>query len=205
MGMFDSFILKHNDKEIEVQTKRFDCNLDYWKIGDCVDPAPHGVVTYYDSLFIDDNGKQVWKDGEENTEIYITIANGIFVESKILIGYRITKEKEKLHIINAMNEKWQDTNTFINFAVEQLRFKQNKIKNCESKINNISYKLKTWLDSDMKQRDERGSILASMRTIPEEIKDDFQMLEHLQEEIDNKTNHYNYEFDDINELEQYKL
>lgn len=36
MGMFDSFLVKHQGQEVEVQSKQFGCFLRHYRLGDFV-------------------------------------------------------------------------------------------------------------------------------------------------------------------------
>lgn len=47
--MFDAFIVEIEDKTIELQTKRFECVLYHYRVGDVVDGAPRGVQVYLDT------------------------------------------------------------------------------------------------------------------------------------------------------------
>jgi hypothetical protein len=50
MGMFDSLYIELDGQELEVQTKRFDCGLGSYRVGDWIDGAPPGIRVYFDNL-----------------------------------------------------------------------------------------------------------------------------------------------------------
>ena len=59
MGMFDSFYIGLDGCERELQTKRFDCGLDGYRLGDWIAGSLPGVRVYFDRLWLDGAGKQV--------------------------------------------------------------------------------------------------------------------------------------------------
>ena len=197
--MFDSFHVEQGEISIELQTKRFGCTLQGWSIGECVDPAPHGIITFYDTIWLDENKEQKWNDGKINTTVFITIANGIFVEG--LIKETFVSEKGIKDIIIKQNEKWSDTNLFMNFAVQKIGEQQNKIRGMEILIQDVSEKIRVWMNPELKDRDP---IFPSCKVIPDEIKNNHQLLRHLEDTI-NKKVEINYEFLVEKELDKYKL
>ncbi|MCK7579554.1 MAG: hypothetical protein MZV65_30155 [Chromatiales bacterium] len=58
--MFDSLVVEHNGRTLDVQTKRFDCLLYNYRVGDWICGAPPGVVAYFDILRLDADGQRVY-------------------------------------------------------------------------------------------------------------------------------------------------
>ena len=58
MGMFDSLYIELDGREQEIQTKRFDCILNNYRLGDWIAGSLPGVRVYFDSLWLDGTGKQ---------------------------------------------------------------------------------------------------------------------------------------------------
>lgn len=68
MGMFDSFIIKYDDKEIDIQTKQLDCSMLHFKLGDTVGDLNRAfnyiiVEQLYDKEFIDKYVSLIIVDG----------------------------------------------------------------------------------------------------------------------------------------------
>jgi hypothetical protein len=57
MGMFDSLMVKINDREVELQTKRFENRLGRYHPGDAVCGAPGGIGIYFDAVELDAEGR----------------------------------------------------------------------------------------------------------------------------------------------------
>jgi hypothetical protein len=66
MGMFDSFLLKHQGREVEVQSKQFACSLQTCRLGDFVEfdcATPCGVLGFVEDFKIDyrdNNAPYLW-------------------------------------------------------------------------------------------------------------------------------------------------
>ena len=48
MGMFDSLYIELDGREQEIQTKRFDCILNNYRLGDWIAGSLPGVRVYFD-------------------------------------------------------------------------------------------------------------------------------------------------------------
>jgi hypothetical protein len=60
MGMFDSLYIEVDGREQELQSKRFDCCLNNYRVGDWIAGGPPGVRVYFDHLWLDGAGRQVY-------------------------------------------------------------------------------------------------------------------------------------------------
>jgi len=78
MGMFDSFLVKHQGQEVEVQSKQFGCFLQHYRMGDFVQldsATPYGVQGYVEDFKLDYRDPDVpcwW--------CVLVILNGCFVD-----------------------------------------------------------------------------------------------------------------------------
>ncbi|HRP97809.1 MAG TPA: hypothetical protein PL143_16330 [Rhodocyclaceae bacterium] len=84
MGMFDSLIVDLDGRDLEVQTKRFDCVLGRYRVGDWVQGAPPGVRVYFDRLDLDDAGRLVYGANAlaaQSLTLFIVLVQGVFVDA----------------------------------------------------------------------------------------------------------------------------
>ena len=89
MGMFDSFYIELDGREQEIQSKRLDCCLEHYRLGDWVSGSLPGVRVYFDSLWLDGTGQQVYRadaDGVRKTTVFIVLAQGVFADYQIHEG-----------------------------------------------------------------------------------------------------------------------
>jgi hypothetical protein len=110
MGMFDSFYVEIEGREVELQTKRFDCVLDYWHLGDTVGGAPAGLRVYVDGLRLDAEGRQVYGEPRGPTRdwtVFLVIAHGVFVHCEVVGG--LLPDPETAQRIAALGETWSDS------------------------------------------------------------------------------------------------
>lgn len=128
--MFDSLRVEHNGHTLDVQTKRFECLLYNYRVGDWICGAPPGVVAYFDILRIDEEGQLVYGPKEASVPAYTllaVLAHGVFVDYAIRDG-----EMEPEAIAQALmqrRETWQDSARLLGFFVEQVRLKQQRLLN----------------------------------------------------------------------------
>ena len=89
MGMFDSLSIELDGREIAIQTKRFDCALEHYRVGDWIGGAPPGVRVYFDVLRLDAEGRQDYRTDAEPARtltLFFVLAYGVFVEYQVRDG-----------------------------------------------------------------------------------------------------------------------
>lgn len=140
MGMFDSLLVPLGDREVEVQTKRFDCVLTTYRIGDLVSGAAPGLRVYFDQLRIDEDGRFVYRETESPTEdwtLFLVIANGVLVDTDAVAG--TLGEEAILQRIRTLNEIWQDSARLIERLSTFIAEKQKRIDRMNSSINAVRH------------------------------------------------------------------
>ena len=89
MGMFDSFYVEVDGRELELQSKRFECGLSVYRLGDFVAGCLPGVRVFFETLFLDGNGKPMYgaerESGLQKT-VFIAMAERVFVDYQVLEG-----------------------------------------------------------------------------------------------------------------------
>ena len=133
MGMFDSFLVAHNDTTHEVQTKRFANNLDSWSVGDVINQPSFGVQVLYE-LAEEVDGRLEHTFVEDATVIvYLIIVNGVYVESIV--------EPFQPHDIESriveLGEGWADANRQITAFATHLNSKQTINKTYRTTFNKL--------------------------------------------------------------------
>ena len=154
--MFDSLVVEHNGRTLDVQTKRFDCLLYNYRVGDWICGAPPGVVAYFDILRLDADGQRVYGPQATSVPAYtllVVLAHGVFVDSEIRDG-----EMDPEAISQALmqrREAWQDSARLLGFLVEQLRLKQQRLRNYDRVLGAAQMAIKHVQDSRAGRRPER--------------------------------------------------
>ena len=109
MGMFDSLMVKINEREVELQTKRFENMLGRYHPGDAVCGAPGGIGIYFDVVELDANGKHAYQDEEIATHhtVFVVLVHGIFTEYEVMDG---AWEREAIERrVCELKDLWGDT------------------------------------------------------------------------------------------------
>ena len=135
MGMFYSFYIELDGKDFEVQSKRFDCCLDHYRIGDCVGGAASGVRVYFDTLDLDAAGKPVYGSPERTARsltLFLVLVQGVFVEYDLVAG-RLDPPEIQQHIRD-LRELWSDSARLVDFLVDRLRERQQTIAVLQGRI-----------------------------------------------------------------------
>jgi len=138
MGMFDSFYIELDGREQEIQSKRFDCCLDHYRLGDWVSASLPGVRVYFDNLWLDATGQQVYRadaDGVRKTTVFIVLAQGVFVDYQIHEGELANGAIEP--VLRELRERWKDSARFQGFLVETLRTRQQRVALLERQISRV--------------------------------------------------------------------
>ena len=135
MGMFDSLYIVLDGRETEVQTKRFDCALASYRLGDCIDGAAPGVRVYFDERDLDASGNRVYGRSDEaarSLTLFVVLAHGVFVEYSVSEG-RLEPPAIQERIAE-LRERWSDSARLVDFLVGIVRDKQQVIERLEGRI-----------------------------------------------------------------------
>ena len=137
MGMFDSLYIELDGREQEIQTKRFDCILNNYRLGDWIDGSLPGVRVYFDRLWLDGTGKQVYQeaDGLRKTTVFVVLAHGVFVDYQIHEGELAAEAIEPA--LRELRERWNDSARLQGFLVETLRTRQQRIASLEQRLGRV--------------------------------------------------------------------
>jgi hypothetical protein len=135
MGMFDSFLVDIEEQSFELQTKRFSCVLEHYRVGDIVDGAPGGVRVYLDSVGMDAEGKETWREEDmaQRWTVLLTLAHGVFVDYQVETG--TLNDDAALQHIQALQDKWEDTARLLNRLILALAEKQAQVDDLRGRIN----------------------------------------------------------------------
>ncbi len=133
--MFDSLYIVIDGKETEVQTKRFDCCLASYRIGDCIDGSSPGVRVYFDELDIDQSGRLVYgraEDSARSLTLFVVLVQGVFAEYSLDAGRLELRAIEER--IRQLRERWADSTRVIDFLVSVVMNKQQTIAALNGRI-----------------------------------------------------------------------
>lgn len=139
MGMFDSLYIELDGQELEVQTKRFECILRQYRVGDWIDGAPPVIRVYFDTLSFDGNGKRVYRATDESARsltLFVVLAQAVFVESQLREGTLAPEAIE--HIIQDLRARWSDSARLLGFLAESVRRKQETVEQLNERIARVS-------------------------------------------------------------------
>jgi len=137
MGMFDSLYIELDGREQEIQTKRFDCILKNYRLGDWIDGSLPGVRVYFDSLWLDGTGNQVYQeaDGLRKTTVFVVLVQGVFVDYQIHEGELANDAIER--VLRELRERWGDSARLQGFLVDTLRTRQQRIASLERRLGRV--------------------------------------------------------------------
>jgi hypothetical protein len=139
MGMFDSLYVELDGRELEIQTKRFDCALDHYRLGDWIGGAPPGIRVYFDVLHLDAQGARVYDPTAERRRtltLFFVLAHGVYVEYQIRDGELATEAIER--VLTELRERWNDSARLVGFLVEALRMKQQEGARLRTRLARVS-------------------------------------------------------------------
>ncbi len=133
MGMFDSLIIELEGRELEIQTKRFDCILETYRPGDWIAGAAPGIRVYFDVLQLDGNGNLVYAtNGVRTLTLFIVIAQGVFVTYQLCNDELITEKIEQT--IRQLQAEWRDSARLQHVLIEALLAKQERIRLLQAQL-----------------------------------------------------------------------
>ena len=138
MGMFDSLHIELDGREQEIQSKRFDCGLNNYRLGDWIAGSLPGVRVYFDRLWLDASGKQVYRADDDcvrKTTVFVVLAQGVFVDYQIHEGELAAEAIEPT--LRELRERWSDSARLQGFLVETLRTRQQRVASLERQISRV--------------------------------------------------------------------
>jgi hypothetical protein len=138
MGMFDSLYIELDGREQELQSKRFDCGLNNYRLGDWIVGSLPGVRVYFDRLWLDGTGKQVYRADDDcayKKTVFVVLAQGVFVDYQIHEGELAAEAIEP--ILRELRERWSDSARLQGFLVESLRTRQQRIASLEHRLGRV--------------------------------------------------------------------
>jgi hypothetical protein len=136
MGMFDSLLIPLGDREVEIQTKRFDCVLATYRVGDVVSGAAPGLRVYFEHVRIDEDGQLVHRESERPNKdwtLFFVLANGILVDTEAVVG--LLCEESILQRISMLTGSWRDSARLLERLSTFVAEKQKRINRMRSSIN----------------------------------------------------------------------
>lgn len=138
MGMFDSLHIELDGSELEIQTKRFDCSLRHYRLGDWIAGSLPGVRVYFDQLRLDASGQRVYGTGAEcvrKTTVFIVLAQGVFVDYQVNESELAAEAIET--VLRELRERWSDSARLQAFLVETLRTQHQRIAALEQRLGRV--------------------------------------------------------------------
>jgi len=139
MGMFDSLYIELDGRGLEIQTKRFDCALEHYRVGDWIGGAPPGIRVYFDVLHLDAKGAPVYRAGAEPAHtltLFFVLAHAVFVEYLVRDGELATDAIERT--LAELRERWSDSARLLGFLAEALRAKQQEVARLKARLARVS-------------------------------------------------------------------
>ncbi len=138
MGMFDSLYIELDGREQQIQTKRFDCVLEDYRLGDWVSGGLPGVRAYFYPLWLDGAGKQVYRAEAgcvRKTTVFVVLVQGVFVDYQVHEGELAAEVIAP--ILRQLRERWSDSAHMQGFLLETLRTQQQRIAALEQRLGRV--------------------------------------------------------------------
>ena len=138
MGMFDSFYVEVDGREFELQSKRFECGLGHYRSGDFVAGCLPGVRVFFETLFLDGNGKPMYGAEREaglQKTVFIALVEGVFVDFQVHEGELSTDEI--LASLRQLQARWSDSARVQAFMSDALRHRQQRIAKLERRLGRV--------------------------------------------------------------------
>jgi hypothetical protein len=135
MGMFDSFFVEVDGRELELQSKRFESVLGQYRSGDFVAGCLPGVRVFFESLFLDQNGNPMYGADRETglkKTVFIILVEGVFVDHQVHDGELSTDGI--LATLRQLQARWNDSARVLAFMSDALRQRQHRIAELERRL-----------------------------------------------------------------------
>lgn len=139
MGMFDSLCIDLDGREIEIQTKRFDCTLGRYRLGDWIGGVAPRVRVYFDVLRLDAQGRPDYRTDAEPARtltLFFVLAYGVFVEYRVRDGALAADAIERT--LTELRDGWSDSARLLGFLAEALRTKQRESATLRGRLARVS-------------------------------------------------------------------
>lgn len=134
MGMFDSFLIDIGDHTVELQTKRFDCDLNRIRIGEAMSGAPAGVQVYFIRDRLGDNFRLSYEESEAtaNIVIFVVLVQGVFTACEVV---RESLDNATIRArLASLRETWSDSGRVLSRWAEFIGRHQNRVAQLDSHI-----------------------------------------------------------------------
>ncbi len=184
MGMYDSFIIQHEDVEREIQTKKFFNVMDRYRVGDIVSGAGPGVQVLHDFFYLDQDGNMTWEDEKKDREIHVflMLRFGVFMQY-CLVEEQLTQEAIEKRVAALQAEILSDSAKFELICIESLKQKTQRIVQLSGAVRRITNaveatkmcdkELKTkFFVSEDEKRAQAGELFEVIEEIVFEFKND---------------------------------
>lgn len=109
MGLFDSFLIQIDGHPVELQTKRFYCDLARWRLGDVVAGAPAGIRVFFDRLRLDAAYRVEYSDTAEASPctVFVVLVHSVFTACEVVHGDLDPTAIQQR--IETLQTTWRDT------------------------------------------------------------------------------------------------
>ncbi len=137
--MFDNIVIEFQDKEYELQTKRFECVLDNYHVGDVVEGAYLGSHTYIDELLLNEDKQIVYSEVDcmEKFHVLISLSETVFCEYEVIDWN--DDESSLMVLIKEKQQKWKESRLLVSVMLDSLKRYAHKECTVLSKLQNIKY------------------------------------------------------------------
>jgi len=118
MGHYVAFLVERDGVAFEVQSKRFDSDLQVLNLGDVLIGALPGLHVYIETLQLDSNGKRLTTQPKPDCTVsyeyaLIVVLNGVYLDYKILCEYcqmtLLERNAWLLEEVDRLKSKWSDS------------------------------------------------------------------------------------------------
>jgi hypothetical protein len=136
--MFDSFHVEVNGREVEIQSKRFDCLLGQYRPGDFLGGCLPGVRVFFEELCLDENGQPLHGAERESGSqwiVCIALVEGVFVDYDVHAG--MLSGDEILASLRQLQARWSDSARALTFMGDTLRCRQRRISALERRLGRV--------------------------------------------------------------------
>ena len=138
MGMFDTLHIELDGRDLKIQTKRFECSLGDYRLGDWIFGSLPGVRVYFDQIQLDAAGQRVYGADAEcarQMTVFIVLTQGVFVDYLVKEGELAAEAIET--VLRELRERWSDSARLQAFLVETLRTQQQRMAVLERRLGRV--------------------------------------------------------------------
>ncbi len=184
MGMYDSFIIQHEDVEREIQTKDFFNVMDQYRVGDIVSGAAPGVQVLHNFFYLDQDRNMTWEDEKKDREIHVflMLRFGVFMHY-CLVEEQLTQKAIEKRVSALQSEILTDSAKFELICIESLKQKTERIVKLSGAVRRITRAVeatkmsdkelkKNFFISEDEKRAQGGELVEVIEEIVTEFKND---------------------------------